>query len=35
MKMEMIDVYKSQAFIKNRFNQMYKYENLINAEDWK
>lgn len=35
MKMEMVDVYKSQAFIKNRFNQMYKYENLINAEDWK
>ena len=35
MKIEMIDSYKSQAFIKNRFNQMYKYENLINAEDWK
>lgn len=33
MKIEMIDSYKSQAFIKNRFNQMYKYENLINAED--
>ena len=32
MKIEMIDSYKSQAFIKNRFNQMYKYENLINAE---
>ena len=35
MKIEMIDSYKSQAFIKNRFNQMYKYENLINAEVWK
>ena len=35
MKIEMIDSYKSQAFIKNRFNQMYKYENLINAEAWK
>ena len=35
MKIEMINSYKSQAFIKNRFNQMYKYENLINAEDWK
>lgn len=35
MKIEMIDSYKSQAFIKNRFNQMYKYENLINAEDWR
>lgn len=34
-KMEMVDVYKSQSFIKNRFNQMYKYENLINASDWK
>lgn len=34
-KMEMVDVYKSQSFIKNRFNQMYKYENLVNAEDWK
>lgn len=34
-KMEMVDVYKSQSFIKNRFNQMYKYENLVNASDWK
>ena len=34
-KMEMIDVYKSQSFIKSMFNQMYKYENLVNAEDWK
>ena len=33
MKIEMIDSYKSQSFIKNRLNQMYKYENLINAED--
>lgn len=34
-KMEMIDVYKSQSFIKSMFNQMNKYENLVNAEDWK
>ncbi len=34
-KLEMIDVYKSQSFIKTRFNQMNKYENLINAKDWK
>ena len=34
-KMEMIDVYKSQSFIKSMFNQMNKYENLVNAKDWK
>ena len=27
-KLEMIDVYKSQRFIKKAFNQMFKYEDI-------
>ena len=27
-KLEMIDVYKSQSFIKKAFNQMFKYEDI-------
>lgn len=33
-KMKMINVYKSQGFIKKKFNQMFKYENLIDRDSW-
>lgn len=34
-KMKMIDVYKSQKFVKDYFGQMFKYENLVDSKDWK
>lgn len=33
-KLKMIEIYKSQSFIKNKFNQMFEYENLIDRELW-
>jgi LmbE family N-acetylglucosaminyl deacetylase len=34
LKTKILNDYRSQAFINNTFDQMFKYENWINSKDW-